>query len=144
MLEKMLSLIRSQEVCVLATAGPDGAPHCSFMFYAWDEGGRIIRLLTRAGARKFANLAANPAVSLLIDTRGEAAQGGQVVALTVTGQARDLAPGPERERALAALLARHPILGEIAVLPDARVVEVAARGLQLLEGPTGAAYASLG
>ncbi|MFH1060863.1 MAG: pyridoxamine 5'-phosphate oxidase family protein [Pseudomonadota bacterium] len=143
MLAKMLELIRGQRLSVLATAGADGAPHCSLMSYAWHEGRRVIWLVTSAGTRKFANLGVNPAVSLLIDTRDAPAAGGPVAALTIAGAARALPPGPERAEALAALLARHPDLMAIATQADAQVLEVTPAQLQLLEGPGQAHHARL-
>lgn len=135
MLDEMLALIAGQRLGVLATAGADGAPHCSLMSYAWDDGRRVIWLLTGAATRKFANLSANPAVSLLIDTRTAPAAGRPVEALTIGGTARVLPPGAQRSTALAALLARHPDLAAIAGQADAQVVEVSLRDLQLLAGP---------
>lgn len=143
MLEKMLELIRTQGFCALATADATGTPHCSLMSYAWADQGRVLWLLTPAATRKFANLADNPAVSILIDTRAAPAAGDPVAALTIGGRARVVPAGPERARALAALLSRHPGLEPIAARPDAQVVAVAARDLQLLEGPSQAHHVRL-
>jgi PPOX class probable F420-dependent enzyme len=62
-------------VAVLATAGPDGAPHVVPVVFALDEGESGTTIYTAVDAkrktthrlRRLANIAANPRVSLLVD-----------------------------------------------------------------------------
>ena len=79
-IQKMIS---ENKVCVMATVA-EGAPHCSLMSYATDNECREIYMATLKDTKKYRNLIANPAVSLLIDTRDLRPE-GKTRALTVTG-----------------------------------------------------------
>ena len=68
MLETMKEVMRSQDMCVLATVSGD-KPHCSLMAYVTDEDCRTIYMITHRHTAKYRNLTANPCLSLLIDTR---------------------------------------------------------------------------
>ena len=68
MLEKMKNIMRSQDICVLATVSED-KPHCSLMAYLTDDDCRTIYMITHKHTTKYRNLTANPSLSLLIDTR---------------------------------------------------------------------------
>ena len=89
------------------------APLFPLTAYAVDDDGTRMYLATLRSTRKFRNLAENPAVSLLVDTR-EALP--QARALTIEGTCRPLA-GPGCEHARALLLDRHPHL--VSLLDDA-------------------------
>ena len=62
MIERMIELLRSKDLCVLATVS-GGVPHCSLMAYAPDETGRSLYMTTRQATTKFENLRENPRVS---------------------------------------------------------------------------------
>ncbi|MCB2227427.1 MAG: pyridoxamine 5'-phosphate oxidase family protein [Desulfarculaceae bacterium] len=134
-MEKMLSLIRSQNLAVLATQG-EGAPRASLMSYLWDDEGKTLYLISREDSRKFVNLMERPLVSLLIDDRADAQGLGGVKALSVEGEA-GLLDDPAREAALKQRFAKElPHLAELANDPRARVVAVRAKTLLVLDGPT--------
>jgi nitroimidazol reductase NimA-like FMN-containing flavoprotein (pyridoxamine 5'-phosphate oxidase superfamily) len=86
MREDIKEMISGNKFCVLATVG-SGKPHCSLMSYAADENCLDIYMASLTRTKKYLNVMANPAVSLLIDTRKEGFHGqkGGVRALTVTG-----------------------------------------------------------
>jgi nitroimidazol reductase NimA-like FMN-containing flavoprotein (pyridoxamine 5'-phosphate oxidase superfamily) len=135
MLHQMRHMIQDQRFCVLATAG-DNRPHCSLMAYAASPDGLEIYLVTHQGTRKYANLQANPAVSLLIDTRSDHPGMDGLRALTITGR---LAPAPDagaeahiRRR----FLQRHPGMAAFARDPHARWLCIRVTALQLLNGPS--------
>ena len=67
-LERMKAMVRDHDICVLATVA-EGEPHCSLMAYVPDESCREIYMVTHRKTKKYRNLRANPAISLLIDTR---------------------------------------------------------------------------
>ena len=144
MLEKMKDLVRSQNVCVLATVS-GGQPHCSLMSYAVDEDCREIYLVTFRNTKKYRNLTENPAVSLLIDTREEdrGERRPQAKALTANGVFEEVRDRTRRDMIKARLLARHPHLNVLADDPDAAFFSVRLRSLQLLEGVSEASFATV-
>lgn len=145
MLEQMKTLMRSQDLCVLATAS-DNTPHCSLMAYVTDEDCREIYMVTHRNTVKFRNATDNPKVSLLIDTRaegrGERRTGER--ALTVSGLFERVEHGEQRETIRARLLERHPHLREFADHPEAEIFVVKILALQLLDGLTDSHHETLG
>lgn len=144
MLEKMQDMVRSQTFCVLATAS-GGQPHCSLMSYATDDDGREIYLVTLKKTKKYINMTENPAVSLLIDTRGDD-QGRvrrQAQAVTVNGVCDEVKDRTRRDLIKVRLLARHPHLHVLTGNPDATFFTVRIKSLQLLEGVEEASFAIL-
>ena len=135
MIEKMTSLVREKDTCVLATAA-GGEPHCSLMSYVADDDGLSLYMLSRKGTRKHGNLINNARVSLLIDTREDIAgrDRGAVRALTVRGVFQSIDDDSRRGAILEKLLDRHPPLRELAGHPDIDVFEVKAVSFELLEG----------
>lgn len=143
MLEKMKELIRSQDICVLATAC-DNKPHCSLMAYVTDDHCREIHMVTHRNTAKFRNATKNPSVSLLIDTRLE--EGGRrqrAQALTVTGLFERIEIPERREAIRARLLERHAHLRDFAAHPEAEVFAVKILALQLLDGITDSYYETI-
>ncbi len=80
-------MILENKVCALATVSGD-VPHCSLMSYAVDEDGRKLYMATLQDTKKYRNLAANPHVSVLIDTRDSEGK-GNTRALTISGVFED-------------------------------------------------------
>ena len=135
MLEMMKELIRSQEICVLATASRD-RPHCSLMAYATDDACREIYMVTHRNTTKLRNALQNPWVSLLVDSRlqdyGEDRQ--RTRALSIDGLFERVEDPERRETLRARFLERHPHLREFASHQQAEVCIVRIRSLQLLDG----------
>ena len=144
MLEKMKDVIRSQDMCVLATV-TGNKPHCSLMAYVTDEECRTIYMITHQNTAKYQNLTANPSLSLLIDTRlmhrGEKRQ--KAKALTVNGFFERIEDSDKRFNIVARFLERHVHLKKFAGHPDAEVLAVRIQSLQLLDGVTDAYYETL-
>jgi nitroimidazol reductase NimA-like FMN-containing flavoprotein (pyridoxamine 5'-phosphate oxidase superfamily) len=139
----MMNVIKAQDMCVLATVDGE-VPHCSLMAYVSDETCRKVYMITHRNTKKYANLLANPAVCLLIDTRLSAKRSSRetVQALTVNGTfelVRDEEAAGLRNRFIEA----HPHLREFAQDDDAQVFAVKLQALQLLRDATDAAYANL-
>jgi PPOX class probable F420-dependent enzyme len=94
----------------LATVGGDGRPHLvpiclavagETIFFAVDAKPKRTRDLQR-----LRNIAANPAVSVLVDHYEE--DWSRLWWVRVDGTARKLDPGPEADRALDLLVSRYP------------------------------------
>lgn len=133
MLDDCLDLLLSQDLLVLATAS-QGVPHTSLMAYVAAPDGREVLMATLPGTRKWANLAANPEVSLLVDDRRAAAGIPSLRALTVAGTFVP-AQGDEERALLRRLAAARPQLEAIASAPQARAIRVRVRTFQLQDGP---------
>lgn len=142
-MEEMKKVLEAQDMCVLATVDGD-VPHCSLMAYVTDEKCRRVYMVTHRNTKKYANLLANPAVCLLIDTRLSVKQFARenVQALTVNGVFEHV-----QEEEIAGLRNRfveaHPHLQEFAQDEEAQVFAVKLQKLQLLRDATDASYENL-
>lgn len=136
-----LAMIASHDLCVLATCG-HGQPNASLMKYICSAEGNDLYMLTLQESAKHASIAGNPQVSLLIDTRCDAAPDSAespaglapVQALTVYGTARFVTDMKEASEKTLALTQRFPELSELAADPSCVVVHVHAERLLLLDG----------
>ena len=137
-IQKMIS---ENKVCVMATVS-NGAPHCSLMSYTTDKECREIYMATLKDTKKYRNLIANPAVSLLIDTR-EFDPKGKTRALTVTGVFQAIENDQRITEIRETLLAKHPDLKDFFNNPDARLVMIKVTSLQLLDSVTNSYYEQL-
>jgi nitroimidazol reductase NimA-like FMN-containing flavoprotein (pyridoxamine 5'-phosphate oxidase superfamily) len=134
MLDEMRALIKTHDMCVLATVSGT-TPHCSLMGYVADEEARAIYMVSHTNTAKYRNMVENPAVSLLIDTRVEdRLRRERAKALTVTGVFERIEDPERRQGARARLLERQPHLKEFAEHSEAEVFSVRIRSLQLLDG----------
>jgi nitroimidazol reductase NimA-like FMN-containing flavoprotein (pyridoxamine 5'-phosphate oxidase superfamily) len=142
MLVEMKQLAMEKTICVLATVAGN-KPYCSLMAYATDENCTEIYMATQRSTQKFRNLAANPAVSLMIDTR-EALPRSQARALTVEGTCTRIEDDSKRKLARARLLSIHPQLKDFLTLTDSEILCVKIHSLLLLKGLTEAHHVVLG
>jgi nitroimidazol reductase NimA-like FMN-containing flavoprotein (pyridoxamine 5'-phosphate oxidase superfamily) len=143
-LQKMKELVRSKDICVLATVS-GSEPHCSLMAYATNDDCSEIYMVTHRNTRKFKNLEENPSVSLLIDTREEhsGAKRSEAKALTIKGTLRKTEGGGKAEAIRTRLLERHPHLREFVHHPEAEVLCFAIISFLLLDGLTEAHFEKL-
>lgn len=141
MLEKMKEIIKSNDLCVLATAS-EGKPHCSLMSYISDEEGKEIYLISNVQTKKYANLMENPEVSLLIDTREE--ERGEkridIKALTVSGEFQAINDPGKKDFIRSEFLKKHPHLSDFLKDPDAEIFSIRIKSFQLLDGVKDAFY----
>jgi nitroimidazol reductase NimA-like FMN-containing flavoprotein (pyridoxamine 5'-phosphate oxidase superfamily) len=144
LLEKMKRLMRSRDICVLATASGE-RPHCSLMAYVADDECREIYMVTGRNTTKYRNLAANPEVSLLIDTREEHMAGNrrQAQALTVEGRFEPVDDPDTKRRIAGRFREEHPHLRAIMDDPEAEFICVRVRSLLLLDGVSDAHFVEL-
>ena len=141
MLEKMKALVKQKDICVLATASQN-KPHCSLMAYAADDEGLEIYMVTNRNTKKYTNLAQNPAVSLLIDTRDEIRNSGRLraEALTVEGEFQPIEDAGKEALVRDRIRARHPHLEEFISEPHSAVFSIRITSFLLLRGPTDAYF----
>jgi len=141
MRDKIIDILRSRDICVLATVSGN-RPHCSLMAYSTDDKCGELYMLTLRDTEKFRNLKDNPGVSILIDTREDNRKDHRVQAsaLTVEGTAGEVTDPPDMRFIKAKLLADHPRLKELADLPDCAILRVKIDSFLLLDGLRDAHY----
>lgn len=141
MLEKMKEIVKSNDLCVLATVS-EGKPHCSLMSYIPDEEGHEIYLISYKQTKKYSNLIENPTVSLLIDTREEEKDERRmkIKALTVSGEFQSINDLGKKERIRSIFLMKHPHLADFLNDPDAEIFCIRIKSFQLLDGVKDAFY----
>ncbi len=123
LIKRLRELFASQRLGVLATCA-EGQPHASLVAFAATDDLRHVVFATPRATRKYAQLSANPAVALVVDSRSSDESDFQkATAVTVIGRATE-ATGEERDRFLAAYCARHSHLQEFATSPTSALVTV--------------------
>lgn len=121
--EDLRALFAAQPLAVLATS-EEGHPCCSLVAFAATDDIRNLVFVTTRATRKFANLARDPRVSLLVDNRSnEVSDFHAAMAVTAAGTAVE-APDSERARFLKLYLGKHPHLEEFALSPGCALVAV--------------------
>jgi len=111
-------LCASQPLAVLTTDAGSG-PYASLVAVTVTLDLRQLYFATLRATRKWANLAGNRHVSLLIDNRSnQVTDFSRAAAATVIGIAEELS-GTELETGLAIFLGRHPHLAELRPVPGA-------------------------
>lgn len=123
MKEIIQNLLNSQRLAVLSTL-MSGRPYSNLIAFAATDDLKEIFFATTRTTRKFANLTAEPRVSLLIDNRSnQETDFGEASAVTVLGTAQEVS-GPERERYLLLYLKKHPYLEEFISAPTCALIRV--------------------
>jgi nitroimidazol reductase NimA-like FMN-containing flavoprotein (pyridoxamine 5'-phosphate oxidase superfamily) len=145
MIETMQELLRTHDLCVLATT-TDGRPHCSLMAYACDDDARHVYMATYRDSAKFRNLLQNPAVSLLVDTREThgKSQRAETKALTASGVYEPLTDPAETAAVKARLLSAHPQIEAFLRNSAAEIIAIRLTSFLLLEGLTDSTFFELG
>ena len=138
-MEKMIEVMLVQDMCVLATVSGT-TPHCSLMAYITDEHCRKIYMITHKETKKYANLLANPTVSLLIDTRvsKKDVPREKVQAVNANGSFALVESPAEIEVLRNRFIHTHPHLRDFALHQSAVLFVVELQSLQLLNGATDA------
>lgn len=116
-------LLDSQRFAVLATES-SGQPHTSLMAFAATRDLADVVIVTERDTHKYAHLADNSRVALLIDDRTNKGIDTQTgTAVTALGHAME-APEPERAELLTLFLAKHPTMADFASSPSCAVVRL--------------------
>ena len=117
------ALLHSQIQAVLATEHQH-QPHTSLMAFVVTPDLRRMGLATLRATRKYANLQANPQVSLLIDNRcNKAADYRNAVAISVHGAIHE-ADAAHRPELLQLYLNRHPTLRDFVTAADCALLQL--------------------
>ena len=125
-------LFQAQRLAVLATREGDGQPYTSLMAFAVSADLKQILLVTSRFTRKYANLTADPRVSLLVDNRSHrTADIHEAMAVTVLGRVEEVT-GAERDRLLAHYLEIHPHLEGFATSPSCALLRVKVKSYYLV------------
>ena len=141
MLEEMKALAREKNSCVLATI-VDTKPYCSLMAYVTNRACTEIYMVTHRQSQKFQNLIANPAVSLMIDTRDTSPRSA-ARAMTVEGVFQKITDPAKEQQVRRELLSTHPHLNEFMDHPEAEVFQITIKSFLLLNGLTQASFEDL-
>ena len=121
--QTLADLLASQRSAVLATQ-EDGRPYCSLMAFAAAEDLHNLIIATLRATRKYANLAMEPRVSLLVDNRSnQAADTQAALAVTVMGVATEVDPAA-RDPLEQIFLAKHPHLEDFVRSPDCAIIRI--------------------
>jgi len=89
--DRLLELVAGTHRGVLATIKRDGRPQLSNVDYAWDAGRRLLRVSSRDGLAKVANLRRDPRASFHVAAAG----GGAYVVLEGTASLSAAAAAPD-------------------------------------------------
>jgi heme iron utilization protein len=123
-IKKILSgLFTSQKLAVLGTH-QKGQPYGSLVAFAAASDLKNLVFATTRATRKFANLEADPRVSMVLDNRSNrVVDFRKAVAATALGRAGEVR-GKERENLAEMYLAKHPHLKEFVGSPTCALVKM--------------------
>lgn len=140
MLEKIFHLLKSNDLCVLATCSK-GKPLCSLMTYLVEDEGPIIYMVTRKDTTKFLNLMDNRQVSLLVDNRSNKRDNlQQIISITIEGIFTPLTNAAEEKRIGNLFKEKYPHLQGLLDDPLSIIIPVKVISFLLLEGPEKASH----
>lgn len=110
LVDRIRDLVTTQPYGVLATHGDDHA-YGSLVAFSFTDDLRQAVFATLQATRKYRLLSEHPGVALVVDNRpAHPDEMMDVEAVTVTGRAEEVGPGPDREALARQLLGRHPQL----------------------------------
>lgn len=124
LVESIRRLVTTQPYGVLATHG-EGHAYGSLVAFAFSEDLRRAFFATPTSTRKYRLLSEHDRIALVVDDRpAHPDQMMEVEALTVTGRAREVPFGPERNTCTEQLVARHPQLRSFLAADSCAVFEI--------------------
>jgi uncharacterized protein YhbP (UPF0306 family) len=122
--DRVRALVSEEPFAVLCTQG-EGQPYGSVVAYAFSDDLRAVTFATPMGTWKYRLLSECDRVALVIDSRARFPEDMmKVKALTATGQAIQLDPGPEFDRWADLLTTRHPRLQPFVTDPSTALFRV--------------------
>ena len=129
----VMNILENNDLCVLCTCSHD-IPDASLMLYICDDKRERMYMLTLEESTKYGNIAANPKVSLLVDTRDRARDPQtQTQAMTIHGDAYILEPDTVSRGLIDQLVKKHGRLSNLASNDSVRVIEVVINNILFLE-----------
>ena len=121
--EQIKGLFTSQQLAVLSTQN-DGQPYASLVAFDATDDIRYLLFATARATRKYANIAADSRVAMLIDSRSnQDTDFHTAIAVTATGRAEEVGE-QEREALQKHLLAKHPHLEEFVRAPTCALLRM--------------------
>lgn len=125
--QRIRALLEEQMFAVLCTQG-GGQPYGSVIAYAAGPELRTLTFATPRATRKYRLLSECESVALVVDSRCTFPEDMmKVEAITVTGRAVQLDPGPEFERWAGLLTQRHPQLWSFVYAPSSALFRIDVR-----------------
>ena len=122
--EQIHTLVAEEPFAVLCTQG-DGQPYGSVVAFAFDRDLRSFVFATPKATRKFRLLSNCERVALVVDNRGRFPDDlMRVGAVTITGRAQQIEPGPTFDRWARLLTVRHPYLKSFVQSPSTALFRV--------------------
>ena len=124
--ERIHALVAEQPFAVLCTQG-EGQPYGSVVAFAFDRDLRSFVFATPKATRKFRLLSNCDRVALVVDNRSKFPDDlMRVGAVTITGRAHQMEPGPSFDQWARLLTARHPYLKSFVQSPSTALFRVKA------------------
>ena len=123
-IEQIHALVAEQPFAVLCTQG-EGQPYGSVVAFAFDHDLRTFVFATPTATRKFRLLSHCDRVALVVDNRDKFPDDlMKVGAVTITGRARRIEPGPTFDQLARLLTGRHPYLKSFVESPSTALFRV--------------------
>ncbi len=121
--EAIVSLLNQQRLATLATLS-QATPYCNLVAFTHSDDLQTILFSTPRKSTKYANIAHNPNVALLIDSRTESGSDAQAgMAVTALGIVEDLVP-QEADALKSQHAGRHPQFKDFIYSPDCALMQV--------------------
>jgi PPOX class probable F420-dependent enzyme len=105
--EEREEFLTSQRTCRVATAGADGAPHVSALWFVWD--GTALWLNSVVASQRWTNVTRDPRVSVLVDAGEEFLE---LCGVELIGTAEVVGEVPRTSEPSAELAAPEALFGE--------------------------------
>jgi heme iron utilization protein len=122
-LETLISMLHGHDFGVLATSGTE-YPYTSLVTIYVSEDHRSLFFPTPRETRKYANLARDANVSVLLDNRSSSGSDiDELYALSIFGTAREV-DGPDAPECKSLFSRRHPRLADFLSLPQTALIQV--------------------
>jgi nitroimidazol reductase NimA-like FMN-containing flavoprotein (pyridoxamine 5'-phosphate oxidase superfamily) len=117
------TLLREQQLGVLSTVGDD-SPYASLVAFAASADDRRLFFVTPRATRKYANIARNPRVALLVNnSMNLPADFHRAAAVTAIGRAASV-PAADAADSRAHYLAKHPYLDDFVHSPSCELIAI--------------------
>lgn len=130
--QEITNLCSSQRLAVLCTQ-KDNQPYASLVAFVISSDLRYLYLITPKTTRKFTNLAANPQVSLLINSsENRESDFHRAMAATIIGMASEISTRKHPD-VIKSYLAKHPYLEDFAKSPTCALVQIKVKSYFLVK-----------
>jgi nitroimidazol reductase NimA-like FMN-containing flavoprotein (pyridoxamine 5'-phosphate oxidase superfamily) len=130
--QEIKTLCSSQKLAVLCTQR-ENQPYASLVAFVISNDLKYLYLITPKTTRKFTNLAANPQVSVLINSsENQESDFHRAMAVTIVGSAAEIS-GHERAALIDVYLEKHPYLEDFAKSPTCALVQITVKSYFLVK-----------